>query len=109
MSELEIAAQLSVLADLDQSAAFLNMQIILGNADAKKVLAAYEQIKTGKVKVVKVVTSIELTSEQKQQLQKKLTDKFSKDSLVFAYVVDASVAYGIEISLGDDLIEFSFS
>jgi F0F1-type ATP synthase delta subunit len=108
MSELEIAAQLFVLQGLDQVSAFLKMQEVLGTADPAKVMAAYEKIKAGKVKVVKVATSLALSEQQKQQMVQKLRTKFSKDELVFAYVVDSSIAYGIEIKIGDDLIEFSF-
>ena len=105
----KIAAQLSIISDSDQISAFLKMQLVLGDADPAKVLAAYQEIKDHKLKVVKVASSLELSNEQKTSLETKLKSKFSKEVLVFAYVIETSVNYGLQITLGDDLIEFSFS
>jgi F0F1-type ATP synthase delta subunit len=108
MTDLDKAAQISVLDSSDQVELFLKLQQITSGADLNKVSAAYERIKSGKVRVVKVTTSLALTEEQSKKLQEKLNAKLKGDELAFAYVVDPAIPQGIEIRIGDDLIEFSY-
>ena len=109
MEELNCAAKLSVLEGSDPVLLIMQVLLEVKGLSLDKVMEQYQRIKAGEVKVVKVTTSVALAEQQRSLLEVKITQKFPTTELAFAYVTRAEQNYGIEIRIGDDLIEFSFS
>ena len=106
MEGKQIAAQLFLNKANDQNLWLLNAWKLLQNADVTAVLAAYQSILSGKIKVVSVRSSLELETVQKSKLESGIAARFKNVELAFVYQQDANVINGIEVSVVDDRIEF---
>lgn len=102
-----VAAKIYLLQRSDQDRMLILMEItkLLQSSDIDLVQTAYKQILRNKLKVVAVKTSFELSEAETKKLENKITKKLDMEEVVFAYQVDESVKTGIEIKLGDTLIE----
>lgn len=111
MNELNIAAQIrvSALNKGNDELFFLEVVRLAKLADMGKLIEIYQKIINGEIVVVKITTSVALTDAEKEKLESKINDKFSDKKLAFAYVVEPGSDKAIEIQVGDDLIEFSFT
>lgn len=103
----QIAAQLFLNKSKDMNLWLLTAWSKLQNADVAKVLASYQQILAGKLKVVSVRSSLELETAQKSKLEAGVSAKYKDVELVFVYEQDPSTLKGITISVGDDRIWFN--
>jgi F0F1-type ATP synthase delta subunit len=103
----QIAAQLYLNKAKDMNVWLLTAWGLLQEADVAQVLASYQQILAGKIKVVSVKSSLELETAQKSKLESGIMAKFKDVELAFVYQQDTSVINGIEVSVGDDRIQFN--
>lgn len=111
MTEKEIAARIYLKSgDVnDPVELLLEVLSLAESANKASVLETYKTLKSGELVATHVITSVELTNEQKSQLEKKVAAKFSEKNLVFVFSVDKQVKHGIEIKVGDDLVDFNFT
>ena len=58
--------------------------------------------------IIQVISNIELTTKQKQDLENKLINKFGSNIHV-VFVVDESLLGGLQIKIGDKLIDLSIN
>lgn len=106
--EKQTAAKLykSTKQSEDITLLMLNVLLVSKDQDVKNIIDFYRQIVSGKLLVADIMSSIELTLEQKSTLEQKLNQKFKDTELVYLYTIDASVDQGISIIVGDNRIQF---
>ncbi len=104
----KIAAQMFINENnlKDRNVWFLEtMQLLRGVEDLESVASEYSQIRSGFKTIVEIVSSIELEERQKNELEKKIQDKFNDKVLIFVYEVDSEVEKGLFITVGDLAID----
>ncbi len=111
MNELNIAAQIYALAKEKANAEVFLLEVLklTKHADISKVLEYYQQLLENQLTLVTVTSSLELSKDQKNVIKSKLDIKLAPQKLAFSYQVKQGYTKAIEIRVGDDLIEFSFS
>lgn len=106
--EKEIAAKLYYLENirLDPVLGILNIISMLKGAEVQKVMAHYEDMKSGKLNVAQVISSMELSHEEREKLLKFLTSNFS-DEVVVIFETDEKVLDGLQIKVGKNIVTLS--
>ena len=104
----KIAAQLTVMDDLkiDPMLGILKILELTGKADINKVIAFYQEIKSGKLKVAVVKSALDLKQAEKDRINKYLLDNIT-GKLVIIFLTDPELREGLVVKVGDDLIQFS--
>lgn len=73
--------------------------------DINSVINNYKNIISGKLKVVEIISSLELEKQQKDKLESRIKSEFKNLELVFIFNINEKIAKGIQITVGDDLVE----
>lgn len=111
MNEINIAAQIYALSKEKANSELFLLEVLklTKHADIAKVLEYYRQLVEKQLTLVTVISSIELSKDQKKIISSKLALKLPQEKMAFSYQVKQGFSKAIEIRVGDDLIEFSFS
>jgi len=93
-------------SEKDELVKMLEIIDLSKDSDIQKVIEIYKKIKAGEIKIATVITSVELTKTQTTTITKKLKEEF-KDELIFMFKIDKNIKGGIEIRVGDLLVELN--
>lgn len=111
MDEKSIAAKIYLQAKSikDLGLLFLQFQNELKSADINAVLIQYNKILSGKIKVVEILSSIELNNSQKEELKGKIEKLLTDQELAYVYQVDSDIETGLMIRIGDSLLDLTIN
>lgn len=104
----ETAAKIYTLSkESNYDTTLLVLKIIqtLGNENIAEVIKIYEQIKQGKIDIVKVYSSKSLSDKEKQKLETTLIPDFNKP--VFLYFVEKELLGGLKVVVDDYVMDES--
>lgn len=90
----------------DNALFILELLLLLDLETLPKVIEAYKQILANELKIVQIFFVRELTSLQKEKIEKHIIGKFG-ENLVFIYNEDKSLVEGIRIQVNDILYDLS--
>lgn len=109
--EKQIAAKLHTLRSeiSDDTLWMVSVLELVEGANLSVIVKTLAKIQSGKVTVVKVSSSIELSEEQQSSIQSKVSAQFKDTKLVFNFMVDKATDNGLQIKVGDNLIDFSIN
>ena len=109
--EKELAAQLYILqkSSQDQTAWLLQALSLTKQADPAAILKEYLAIKQGSLKIAQVTTSVALSAEQEKMVRSKVQERFKQEDIVYVFSVNPRVENGIQIRVGDNMLDFSFT
>lgn len=101
-----IAAKLYSLRKLhkDDNLWLLHAYRFLKEGKIEEILESYKKILNGEIKIVYITSSIKLNDQQTKKIEDSIYKEFPNQDFAFNYSFDKDVKNGIEIKIGDNLI-----
>jgi F0F1-type ATP synthase delta subunit len=107
--EEQIAAQIYLSGNYNNiKLLILNIIKQTENHDIEKIIEIYSKILDRKIIVAHIKTSIGLKNELKEKITNFVQNQYKTSKIIFYFEIDSQTRNGIEIKVGDDILNFNF-
>jgi len=110
MDSKDIVAKLIEIfsSEKDELLRLLKVLDLTKGSKFEEIIEVYNKVKNKEIEIVQVRSSVKLSADQRKALEKKLTTQFNRE-LIFNYIEDQGVVGGLEIRVGDTMINLNIN